>query len=77
MELMRQGKTPTQATETSIKRMIKYYPNFRGAVIALDINGTFGAACHGLDNFPYYVATKNTRGANFLHKNCVVPNSRN
>jgi hypothetical protein len=35
------------------------YPSFSGAVVALDSEGNHGAACHGMIEFPYCVASAN------------------
>jgi hypothetical protein len=32
----------------AVERIARRYPDFMGAVIALNIRGEFGAACHGL-----------------------------
>lgn len=48
MELMRQGKTPAEAAEESIRRIGARYPNFAGALIVLRKDGEFAAACHNL-----------------------------
>uniref|UniRef100_A0A1I8BVF6 N(4)-(beta-N-acetylglucosaminyl)-L-asparaginase n=1 Tax=Meloidogyne hapla TaxID=6305 RepID=A0A1I8BVF6_MELHA len=55
VELMRQGKSPTEATSEAILRIKRFYPNFFGAIIATDINGNFGAACSGMEKFHYSV----------------------
>ncbi|OXU18269.1 hypothetical protein TSAR_014327 [Trichomalopsis sarcophagae] len=56
VELMRQGSSPTSAAEAAIKRIVKHYPNFSGAVIALNKEGQFGAACNGFKGFPFYAS---------------------
>lgn len=53
---MRQGQSPETAAETAIKRIVKHYPKFSGAVIALRKDGEYGAACHGFETFPFYVS---------------------
>ncbi|CAF1094584.1 unnamed protein product [Didymodactylos carnosus] len=55
VEAMRRGSSPEEAALDSIKRIAKFYPNFTGAVLALDRNGRHGAACNGMDKFPYSV----------------------
>ncbi|XP_014238281.1 N(4)-(Beta-N-acetylglucosaminyl)-L-asparaginase-like [Trichogramma pretiosum] len=55
VELMRQGQSPESATQAAIDRITKHYPNFSGAVIAVNKHGEFAAACHGFDGFPFYV----------------------
>jgi len=72
VELMRMGVSPSSATETAVRRMAKYYPKFHGAVIALNKNGEYGAACHGYDNFPYYVSNVKISGAKELRVPCLV-----
>jgi len=39
---MRQGMTPNQASREAIYRIAKLYPNFKGAIIAIDKNGQHG-----------------------------------
>merc|ERR1712018_1034918 len=60
VESMRQGHPPAEAAKISLERIIQYYPNFEGAVIALSKDGMVGAACFGLRDgvFPFNVATK-------------------
>lgn len=53
VEQMRQGATPTEAAQTAIDRIASKYPSFVGAIIAVNTNGTIGAACNGLESFPY------------------------
>lgn len=53
---MRRGATPDAAARKAINRIIRYYPTFFGAVIALNNKGEFGAACNGMNIFPFYVA---------------------
>jgi isoaspartyl peptidase/L-asparaginase-like protein (Ntn-hydrolase superfamily) len=55
VQLMRQGSAPDEACLDAVRRIAKFYPTFTGAVLALDKDGRHGAACHGLDNFPYSV----------------------
>ena len=48
VELMRQGKSPQEACETAIKRIVKQNPNykdFQAAFIALNKNGEVGSYC--------------------------------
>ncbi|XP_011068695.1 PREDICTED: N(4)-(Beta-N-acetylglucosaminyl)-L-asparaginase-like [Acromyrmex echinatior] len=57
VEEMRYGASPTEAAKKVIIRITSHYRNFFGAVIALNKKGKFGAACNGMFEFPYYVAT--------------------
>lgn len=59
VELMRMGKSPKYAATEAITRIANYYPNFSGALIAVRKDGTFYAACHGMAEFPFSVASVN------------------
>lgn len=52
---MRRGSTPAEASRTAINRIAKYYPDFSGAVIAVNKNGDYATACNGMTSFPYIV----------------------
>lgn len=39
---MRRGASPSEATQDAIQRILKRYPNFSGAVIGVNIDGTVG-----------------------------------
>jgi len=56
---MGQGQSPMEAAESALSRIIEYYPDFSGALVAVNTNGDFGAACHGLvdESFPFSVGT--------------------
>lgn len=53
VEQLRLGLKPTEAAEFALRRVIRYYPKFSGAVVVADKNGNYGAACYGIDEFPY------------------------
>ncbi|KFM67216.1 putative N(4)-(beta-N-acetylglucosaminyl)-L-asparaginase, partial [Stegodyphus mimosarum] len=53
---MQHGMNPTEAAQDSIQRIISKYPSFSGAIIATSISGEFGAACHGMKEFPFCVS---------------------
>lgn len=55
VEEMRRGASPNQAAHTAINRIIQYHSEFSGAVIVVRIDGKYGAACHGMENFKYSV----------------------
>ena len=54
VESMRQGSKPRRAAEDAIKRILKYYPNYVGAVVAVGASGKHAAAAAGWD-FEYAV----------------------
>ncbi|XP_037297301.1 N(4)-(Beta-N-acetylglucosaminyl)-L-asparaginase [Manduca sexta] len=55
VEEMRRGATPTDAARTAVLRIAAHYEDFMGAVVALKNDGQYGAACHGMDTFPFVV----------------------
>jgi isoaspartyl peptidase/L-asparaginase-like protein (Ntn-hydrolase superfamily) len=62
VELMRQGRTPKEATAEAIRRIMKFYPKFSGAVIGANIKGEHGAACAGMKTFGYSVVDQKIGG---------------
>jgi len=51
---MRQGSKPLRAAEDAVKRVLKYYPSYVGAVVAVASNGKHAGAAAGWD-FEYAV----------------------
>ena len=45
---MRRGLSPTEAAEDALKRILKKYSSFTGAVIGVSINGSIGKLCNPL-----------------------------
>ncbi|RZC10215.1 N(4)-(Beta-N-acetylglucosaminyl)-L-asparaginase, partial [Asbolus verrucosus] len=62
VEEMRRGTSPTKAAEIAIKRIKQKYPSFFGGVLASTNKGEYGAACSGMDTFPFSVASKELGG---------------
>ena len=56
VEAMRGGAEPAEACRAALARIVARHPEFVGALVALTRDGRHGAACHGLDSFPYSVA---------------------
>lgn len=71
VEGMRAGFSPRKAAEIAIYRVAQYYPDFMGAVVALNMKGEYGAACHGIDHFPYSVASTETNIVQIKTVSCV------
>ncbi|XP_053680374.1 N(4)-(Beta-N-acetylglucosaminyl)-L-asparaginase [Anopheles nili] len=55
VESMRAGLTPTVAGQRAIDRIAKYYPSFSGGIVVASKDGQYGAACHGMEEFPFSV----------------------
>ncbi|GAB4858834.1 hypothetical protein Ancab_010312 [Ancistrocladus abbreviatus] len=58
VESMRLGMEPKLAAEDAISRIARKYPDFVGAVFAVNKNGTHAGACHGW-TFQYSVRSSN------------------
>uniref|UniRef100_A0A182W952 N(4)-(beta-N-acetylglucosaminyl)-L-asparaginase n=1 Tax=Anopheles minimus TaxID=112268 RepID=A0A182W952_9DIPT len=56
VEAMRGGLDPVEAGKQAIGRIAKYYPSFAGGIVVVTKDGRYGAACHGMEEFPYSVA---------------------
>jgi len=74
VELMRQGKTPQEACEEAVKRVIKKSPNYKDfqvGYIAVNKKGETGAYCiHEWFNYTTYQNNENkNHKAGFYHKN--------
>lgn len=44
---MRQGASPQAAAEDAVRRIVRYYPKYVGALFAIDKAGNHAGACHG------------------------------
>ncbi|VDP34803.1 unnamed protein product [Soboliphyme baturini] len=55
VENMRNGMSPKVAAESAVIRLANKFRSFQGGVIAVNKQGQFGAACHGLSQFGYTV----------------------
>ncbi|XP_055631263.1 N(4)-(Beta-N-acetylglucosaminyl)-L-asparaginase-like [Toxorhynchites rutilus septentrionalis] len=55
VELLRQGVAPSESGKAALARIVKHYPSFQGGIVVATKDGQYGAACHGLIEFPYSV----------------------
>ncbi|XP_021204678.1 aspartylglucosaminidase isoform X1 [Bombyx mori] len=70
VEEMRRGSSPTDAAKTAVARIASHYPDFMGAVVALKNDGEYGAACHGINMFPYVVYDKKHSSYQIVNVSC-------
>ncbi|XP_077517119.1 N(4)-(Beta-N-acetylglucosaminyl)-L-asparaginase-like [Amblyomma americanum] len=56
VESMRRGVDPGSACTAALRYIVRHHPRFVGGIVAVSIDGTYGAACHGIPRFPYSVA---------------------
>ncbi|CAF0810492.1 unnamed protein product [Adineta ricciae] len=73
VQLMRQGTSPDEACLDAVKRIAKYYPSYTGAVLALRKDGRYGAACHGMDAFPFSVMQQGWTDPKIFQIPCYKP----
>lgn len=71
VEFMRSNIAPAEAARLAIQRIIPHYPNFVGAVIAVRRDGIHGAACHGINEFPYSVYDPSV-GERLVYVECIT-----
>ncbi|EFA01956.1 Putative N(4)-(beta-N-acetylglucosaminyl)-L-asparaginase CG1827-like Protein [Tribolium castaneum] len=71
VEEMRRGASPAKAAQTAIDRIAEKYPDFFGAVLVSTNKGEFGAACNGMDSFPFCVASEALGGVVVKTVNCT------
>lgn len=55
VEFLRNGAKPNVAGEKALMRIAEHYPSFVGGIVVVDKDGNYGAACHGIDSFPFSV----------------------
>ncbi|XP_017837906.1 putative N(4)-(beta-N-acetylglucosaminyl)-L-asparaginase GA14866 [Drosophila busckii] len=72
VEAMRNGKSPAEAAEVGIRRILKHYKEFSGAVIAVNRLGQYAAACHGMREFPFVVSNP-TQAIHVETVKCLPP----
>lgn len=68
---MKYGYNPKDAASLAIQTIVPYYSDFSGAIIAVDKYGHYGAACHGLDKFPFSIANSEYFTVSTLYINCT------
>ena len=72
VENMRQGMDPSCAAGQALLRISKHYPEFSGAIVALKIDGSYGAACYGFKNFTYALANSQLGDSKVLSVTCDI-----
>ncbi|VDM75743.1 unnamed protein product [Strongylus vulgaris] len=55
VEQMRLGTKPFRAAHKAMRHILQYYPNFKGAIVAVNVRGVHGAACANLRKFQFSV----------------------
>lgn len=72
VEFMRNNKTPSEAAGLALDRIRQHYSNFVGAIVAANKFGEYGAACHGMDSFPYSVHSMDDAGSVLKKISCTL-----
>lgn len=62
VEALRNGKSVQKAAQLAIHRVREFYPKFFGGIIVVNAHGDYSAACNGMEEFPYSVASANDGG---------------
>lgn len=71
VELLRNGNSPDVAGQKALMRIAQHYPLFVGAIVVADKDGNYGAACHGLDSFPFSVYSPQTKTVKVEKRDCL------
>jgi len=72
VESMRLGLSPNAAAEDALRRIGKYYPDFKGALVTLNKAGVVGGAGWGW-NFSYTYQDSNTNGTVIVQVPPITP----
>jgi N4-(beta-N-acetylglucosaminyl)-L-asparaginase len=73
VEKMREGMTPKEAASFAMARIARFYPNFSGALVAANLAGEYGAACHGIPGgFPFSVRNEEFQEVKVELTNCTL-----
>ncbi|XP_050505989.1 N(4)-(Beta-N-acetylglucosaminyl)-L-asparaginase [Diabrotica virgifera virgifera] len=56
VEKLRDGASPSKAAIIAIARIAEKYRTFFGGIVVVDKKGNVGAACNGMDKFPFTIA---------------------
>lgn len=62
VELMRQGASPGDAAKAGVERVAKFYPDFWGAIVCVNVRGEHGGAANYNTAFKYTVVSEATGG---------------
>lgn len=71
VEFLRNGASPDLAGEKALMRIAQHYPLFVGGIVVIDKNGNYGAACHGIDSFPFSVYSPQTGTVKIEKRDCL------
>lgn len=71
VESMRLGAAPAEAAAEAVARIARRAPGYVGAVVALDVRGRHGAACHGWPRFQYSLRSAATNGVEVVEIECA------
>lgn len=71
VEFLKNGASPDVAGEKALMRIAQHYPHFVGAIVVVDKFGVYGAACHGIDSFPFSVYNLMTKQVRVEKRDCL------
>ncbi|XP_070495386.1 N(4)-(Beta-N-acetylglucosaminyl)-L-asparaginase-like [Chironomus tepperi] len=72
VEFMRNGMSPDEAGRKAMERISRHYPKFVGGIVVIDKNGNYGAACHGIDYFPFSIYHPKLDGVKVEKRECTM-----
>ncbi|GFR65635.1 N(4)-(Beta-N-acetylglucosaminyl)-L-asparaginase [Elysia marginata] len=67
---MEKGAPPDTAAKIAMKQIARHYPDFSGALVAVNPSGEHGAYCYGFSEFSYSVASTVSHSAYVVKVPC-------
>lgn len=71
VEFLRSGMTPDEAGMKALERISRHYSKFVGGIVVVDRYGNYGAACHGIDQFPFSVYHPKLKKVKVEKRDCL------
>lgn len=71
VEHLRNGLSPNEAGELALHRILEFYSDFMGAIVVATNKGEYGAACVGLDRFPFSIYDNSISNVRIEYVTCI------
>lgn len=71
VEYLRSNNSPSKAGELALRRILEYYTSFMGAIVVVNKDGEYGAACTGLDRFPFSIYDASSNAVRIEYVSCI------
>lgn len=75
VEAIKLGLNPTEAATVALLKIVEFYPEFEGGIVAASIGGDYGAACHGFSGFQMSIGSPQLENIEIVNVPCTYSNS--